>query len=415
MLGIGVLAKMNSQELGVSGAVGGVSLRRTAWGELPGLLAGGLAEAAKIGSLADVTTLDVLVNTSCDRPCLHCYYLMRNGEAAGTVLTDAERNAAVQSAIEAGIERVAIIGKEPLLPGAAGAERSLSTLAHVAGLRSRGHLARTSLVTNGTHLPDSWERLRDTALTELHISFEAPDAAGHDAVRGAGSFDLAWASLELAVAKGVAERVVASATLHRHNVSSLSGILAWTARIGVRHFTVTPYVSRRGILPPLTVGDVLTFLTTELPHAAARLSTPDPVQVTFEIDLDVLHRHAALFAEAFPGPLFVDRVGTPFLRTSMGPLEVTMRVHLPAPLCWGAGLSHDGFYFDRHPIYWVVPGYETLAAGHVREDAMSELLAQHRRRNAAALPELARRLLSGGEDASHQAAGAPAAVFSSLD
>lgn len=399
--------------VGVSGSFGAIRPRPAPLQELGGLASGGLDALYASDLVAEVRTLAWLVNSSCDLACTHCYYQVANGYRQSELLSEDEHRKLLHEAAAAGISRIGLIGKEPLLPGAAGADRTLSLLRSIADLETQDGPLKTSLVTHGMRLGEVTDELASAGLHELHVSFDGAASVDHERIRGPKTFGRAIEGLMVALERAAAERVVASFTLHTHNLAGLAEMFGWAERYGVQHFTLSPYMPQAGGPARLESRSLKQMLTETLPNAAKRLATTRALSLTIDIDADVLYADARDYARVFASSVLLDVSGLPFLQTQIGPVEVTLRIHLPAPLGGLGAISHDGYYFDRHPIYWLQKDYRRRASANLRERSLVEAVTTHRQRNRDLRP-LAHGLLHSDHALHRRPEGTPATSLAEL-
>lgn len=122
---------------------------------------------------------------------LHCPHCLDDTSVPELNKSDRGRIARVLAA--AGVLGVDISGGEPLLL------RDLPALAQQ--ITAGGHTV-VSVTTNGWHLARRTDELA-AAVDAIRLSLDAPDAASHDRLRGAGSFARAQDGIRAAVSAGI--------------------------------------------------------------------------------------------------------------------------------------------------------------------------------------------------------------------
>jgi molybdenum cofactor biosynthesis enzyme MoaA len=146
--------------------------------------------------------LDVLwiqvAGTLCNLSCEHCFVSSGPGDDHHALMTRAEVRGRVAEALTLGVKEFYFTGGEPFVhpeileileetlvhgPCTVLSNGTLLTAARVASLRALSDAARFSL--------------------EIRVSFDGPDAASHDALRGPGSFARALAGLRALAAHGL--------------------------------------------------------------------------------------------------------------------------------------------------------------------------------------------------------------------
>lgn len=143
------------------------------------------------------------------------------------------------------VDRVGIQGHEALLPEAWPTTRALLKIAAAS-------FAETSLITNGTFLPEHASELAGL-LDTVSVSLNSATAEYHDRTRGVeGAFGQALRGLESAVAHFPARCVTVNTVLHPGKAHYLEGMAELLARIGIRQWSISPFVSFKAGRP---VGD----------------------------------------------------------------------------------------------------------------------------------------------------------------
>ncbi|MBI5831906.1 MAG: radical SAM protein [Armatimonadetes bacterium] len=117
---------------------------------------------------------------------------------------------------------LAILGGEPLL-------RPADTLDLARWARRRG--LRPMVSTNGLYVDDAFARGAAECGLDVQVSLDGPDAAGHEAVRGPGTFDRALAGVARLVEAGAL--VVISMVVHAGNLTAIEPYLRLAQRLGV--------------------------------------------------------------------------------------------------------------------------------------------------------------------------------------
>lgn len=161
----------------------------------------------------------------CNLACPHCLDDKSVPESG-----PGSREAAGRLIGASGVLGVDISGGEPLLL------RDLPRLA--ASLAGDG--CAVSVTTNGWHLARRAREL-SAAADAIRVSLDAPDAAGHDALRGTGSFTRALDGIRAAVSAGLPVQIhtVLTATSARR-AQELAGLAAGTGASGVTFLQMLP-------------------------------------------------------------------------------------------------------------------------------------------------------------------------------
>jgi Fe-coproporphyrin III synthase len=166
--------------------------------------------------------LVLAVSDRCDQRCVHCD--IWRGEGTRPSLTQDQRLAVVEQALEVGIEEALLTGGEPLL------SPDLWPLAE----RLRGAGVKLMLATNGMLLARhavSVARLFD----EVYVSLDGGDPTTHDLLRGASAHGRLRAGLEALRATSSRPRLVARSVLHAGNLDEIEGIMAGARSLGFDH------------------------------------------------------------------------------------------------------------------------------------------------------------------------------------
>jgi radical SAM protein with 4Fe4S-binding SPASM domain len=163
--------------------------------------------------------LELLLTDRCNLSCRHCYL----GDGGGTDLPTREAlSAAAQLAEMSGL-RLLLSGGEPLLhPGFWEVNEALPDLP-----------LRTVLLTNGTLIDP--EVARRLMVREAQVSIDGLKD-GHEALRGAGSFDAAWRGIDALLDVGIP--VAVATMIHRGNLREFEGLSDLLDSRGIAEWTV---------------------------------------------------------------------------------------------------------------------------------------------------------------------------------
>jgi len=285
------------------------------------LFASDLASYQRAHRLDTVRTLGLYVNTDCNLACEHCYYQIANGYRAAQGLPADRLIERLAPALDTEVLLFAFVGKEVFLPGPRGAAKTLAVMKFLADARDRGRPLRLGAVTNGTHLDRSLPALEGIRLDFLDLSFDGPDAASHDALRGAGAFERSTRNLARALTAGVASKVFVASTLYRGNLTTLASILEFQGRFGVNHFSVMPVVAVQDDAQAISLRDLLEFVSSRLPEKASRLPAGPALQVVVDIDSYMVARQLDAFATFLNGTTVqLDELNNVIMRRRLGRL-----------------------------------------------------------------------------------------------
>ncbi len=176
-----------------------------------------------------IESISVNVTTRCNLHCSFCYNARR--PVAEQELTADEMIEALESVRRwtAKGAMIALFGGEPTL------EKG-KTLALAEWARRRGFAAIMS--TNGTLVDADFAARAAQVGLECQVSIDGPDAASHDAVRGAGTFEEAVAGVRHLVEAGA--HTIISMVFHSGNVESIPDYLRMARELGVNEARFIP-------------------------------------------------------------------------------------------------------------------------------------------------------------------------------
>jgi radical SAM protein with 4Fe4S-binding SPASM domain len=185
-----------------------------------------LARVMEAG-LSPPESMTLMVTGQCNLQCHHCWLDCRPGSSFPAVPRDSIFRI-LEEMSRLNIKRVQLTGGEIL------------THSHWLEILSfschHTDLDEVCMQTNAMLLtPDSIERIRRLPREKLviQVSLDGVAAASHDRVRGAGSFDLAMAGLNLLVVAGLGSQVRVAFTELAHNCDELPGLLEALDRMGI--------------------------------------------------------------------------------------------------------------------------------------------------------------------------------------
>ncbi len=168
----------------------------------------------------------------CDLSCRHCFVpVVRPDDARGEVDT-ATAKRFIASIWNSDVYILSFAGGEPML------RQDFFELARFA--RDLGLTVLTS--TNAQRLDDATlDRIVDAGFQSLQVSLDGLSAAPHEAIRGAGTFDVARRGLELTMRRSVGGlKVVLAVALHRRILPELDAILAFARESGIFSLKLQP-------------------------------------------------------------------------------------------------------------------------------------------------------------------------------
>lgn len=328
--------------------------------------------------LWQVKTIGIYINSLCNLSCSFCYYQTPNGYRSRNAVSAELLNRAVDSARESHVGLFAFVGKEILIPGSQGVQKTLESMRHLNKRRSEGWPIHIGGITNGHFLDEAATDLRTIGLNFLDISFDGPDAVSHDQVRGPGSFVRSSRNLRVAIENEVADKVFVAATLYSGNLESLSRIFALSRDYGARHFSVMPIVAIRRTEHAISLDDLLWFLNVDVPSAAAKLDGRNRLELVVDLDSYMIQRRIEQFETFFAGVCVeIDALHNLLLRRQIGPIDLVVRLSLPDP-CNGYGcFTHDGFYFNKGGCLFMKKGYEHFGLFSLQEQSLADHIRTH--------------------------------------
>ncbi len=147
---------------------------------------------------------------ACNLACAHCRRLDETVQHRPDQLTTGQASDMLRSLPEAG-------GGKPIVVFSGGEPLMREDLFELAGVATKAELP-IALATNGTMVNDELAgRIVDAGFRRTSISFDGPDAATHDALRGIdGSFDAAVRGLNCLCERGMSVQINTTITQHNH-------------------------------------------------------------------------------------------------------------------------------------------------------------------------------------------------------
>lgn len=169
------------------------------------------------------------VNDVCDAACEHCSFFSGVDDPTRAVLSLAQCQRLIKDAQALGVSVINFVGGEPLLR---------EDLAQI--LRSVDKdLSTTVLFTNGSHLAERAQELKEAGLDSVYISIDAADAEHHDRFRGkTGLFEQAIAGIGRAKALGMSTGISCSISPDAFRAGELDRIIELGKQIGIHEVLV---------------------------------------------------------------------------------------------------------------------------------------------------------------------------------
>lgn len=338
-----------------------------------------LDEIAVARDLLTVRTLGLYVNDVCNLGCEHCYYRLPNGYARHSTLSADALIDRLQTLPSTGVRLCAFVGKEVLVPGQNGMEKTISVMRALRSLAPGGGPEWIGAVTNGVFLDRALGPFAEIELDFLDVSFDGPDSETHDQLRGRGSFERSFRNLELAVRARVARKIFVATTLWAGNLETLGDVLCFERHLGVRHFSIMPVVAIHNDEHAISLDELVRFLSHTLPAAVERIQPSEPVQVVVDLDSYVISRKIDAFSALFSGAtVALDQLNNILVRTECAGIDLVVRISLPDPCNSYGCLTHEGLYFDKGGCLFMREGYAEHALGDSALTPLTELVASHR-------------------------------------
>lgn len=188
---------------------------------------------------------------ACNLSCPYCRAAAGEGASGETATGEALR--IVEEISTLGRPLLILTGGEPLLRG------DLQKIAAEAAAKG----LRVVVASNGTLISrDAAQRLGESGVRRVSVSLDYPDAARHDGVRGAGSFEAAMEGIDNLREAGVAFQV--NMTVTRENAGEMEAMLALAEGMGAKAFhlffvvNVGRALERRQGLAPVDYEKTLT-------------------------------------------------------------------------------------------------------------------------------------------------------------
>jgi sulfatase maturation enzyme AslB (radical SAM superfamily) len=205
-------------------------------------------------NVAHLYSVGVDVNAVCNLKCGYCYLDKYNRETAPNYVDLEYLFAFLDSAIDCGVEVIALVGKEPFAD-----DRGIQVLNHLHKMRLRGNSFRYGVVTNGTLLLRYIDQIPQS-ISYIDVSLDG-DQAKTDAMRGPGVYLKAKAALKHATDRGfdtwISSVMYAGASDARATANFMEEIAGDT---GCDQFYLSPIRNFTGALEPhlVTYGAIQT-------------------------------------------------------------------------------------------------------------------------------------------------------------
>jgi len=184
-----------------------------------------LMEAFVAAGLRPPASLTLALTDDCNLACGHCWVEARPRGRAHWVPGAAARDLIREFAAMGG-EELCLTGGEPLL------HRDWLALLDTAAQRGLRLTLQTNALLLGEAELDALLRLAPGGLG-LRISLDGADAASHDLVRGAGTFDATLQAVRRLVGHGLGDAITLCFTEMAHNLAEFPQLLELAGELGV--------------------------------------------------------------------------------------------------------------------------------------------------------------------------------------
>ena len=144
----------------------------------------------------NINYLRISVTDRCNHRCVYCMpesgiKLKRHED----ILSYEQIEAIVQEAVKLGVTKLRLTGGEPLLRP--DIDQLVKRLAHIVGVNE------LAMTTNGTHLADIAERLKNNGLNRVNISIDSLDPLKYERITRGGNLNMALNGVNAAIETGL--------------------------------------------------------------------------------------------------------------------------------------------------------------------------------------------------------------------
>ncbi len=177
-----------------------------------------------------IPSMTIYVTEQCNLRCKHCSIV--EGKMPDTLLTgDDIRRLIDEHTTNYDNPTVAFLGGEPFM------RPDMADLVEYAAARTR----TVNMSTNGFFVDEALAR-RLGAITPLNlqVSLDGADPEVHDFIRGKGSFDKAWAAMQLLAKHGGAKRLTIAMTLTKAGLAQVKKMLRMCDETGIGKIRFLP-------------------------------------------------------------------------------------------------------------------------------------------------------------------------------
>jgi radical SAM protein with 4Fe4S-binding SPASM domain len=195
-----------------------------------GLLQSGDGESGG-GAEVDLRGIFIHITDRCNLKCIHCY--AGSGAGGRDGLESGKIHGLIDEHVARGGRAITISGGEPLLRA-----DWHEILEHAC------ESLKATVNTNGTLITRESAALFARLRPYVQISLDGPSAEVHDRVRGRGTFDATLRGIRLLQDAGMAERLIVSMTLMKHNIGRAPEMLSFIEKLAIPKLRFLPLHSQ---------------------------------------------------------------------------------------------------------------------------------------------------------------------------
>jgi MoaA/NifB/PqqE/SkfB family radical SAM enzyme len=173
--------------------------------------------------------LSFAINDECDAACEHCSFYQGVNDKSKKVMSLEQCKKLIQDSQKLGVSIINFVGGEPLL------REDFPEI-----IRSVDkELSTTIMFTNGSHLTERAQDLRDAGLDGVYISIDSAEAITHDAFRRKeGLFDLAMKGIDAALSTGMSVGISFTITPASYKSGELPRMMELAKKVGVHEVII---------------------------------------------------------------------------------------------------------------------------------------------------------------------------------
>ncbi|MCX5751252.1 MAG: radical SAM protein [Candidatus Saganbacteria bacterium] len=180
-----------------------------------------------------LSTIHLFITEECNLSCRHCFVQKKKGGGQKQQLSYWETLKILEQAFQCGVKRVVFLGGEPFL--------------HPSFLKILGHLSHLpvsiGISTNGFFVNDRILAVLKKLGKKVDVAFslDGDTAKTHDAMRGAGSFEITVRNL-IEMKKHQVNCQI-NTVITRYNFKSIEGLASLAEKLGIKTITLLHFVS----------------------------------------------------------------------------------------------------------------------------------------------------------------------------